>query len=346
MMGASSPLSPAKLSKHRTSASRKWLRRALAIWLSVLFLASPAAAHEIRPAALELTEQADGMVSVIWKQPVLSGRKLKMRPILPAQCAPPEQTQQEFAGTATIETWQTACRLDRGEIRIEGLEQTLTDVFVRLTFADGNEQTGVLRPASSVFALETEAGNSPASAYLRIGAEHILFGWDHLLFVLGLLLLTPLRQILWVITAFTAGHSLTLAITALGLFRLPSGPVELLIALSIFFLAVEVVRKRAGKTSLTIRQPWIVAVGFGLLHGLGFGSALADIGLPKDQEIWALLLFNLGVEIGQIMFVSAVLGGYGLMSLLPSDRQKWLARPALYLVGSLGAYYTMVRIFI
>jgi hypothetical protein len=323
-----------------------WLRPTLAIWLLALLMASPATAHEIRPAALELTEQADGMVAVIWKQPVLSGKKLRMRPILPAQCAPPEQTRQEFTGTATIESWQTACRLDRGEIRIEGLEQTLTDVFVRLKFADGNEQTRVLRPASTVFALETESGNSPAGAYLRIGAEHMLFGWDHLLFVLGLLLLTPVRKILWVISAFTAGHSLTLAITALGLLRLPSGPVELLIALSIFFLAVEVVRKRAGKTSLTIRQPWIVAAGFGLLHGLGFASALAAIGLPKGQEIWALLLFNLGVEIGQILFVAVVLGAYWLVSRLPIDRQNWLVRPALYLVGSLGAYYTMERIFI
>ena len=166
------------------------------------------------------------------------------------------------------------------------------------------------------------------------------------MFVLGLLLLTPVRRIFWVITAFTAGHSLTLAITALGLFRLPSGPVELLIALSIFFLAVEVVRKQAGKTSLTIRQPWIVAAAFGLLHGLGFAGALADIGLPKGQEIWALLLFNLGVEIGQILFVVAVLGTYWLIGRLPVDRQKLLARPALYLVGSLGAYYTMTRIFI
>lgn len=329
-----------------TSSGRRWVRQMLVIWLCGLFLFSPVAAHEIRPAALELTEQTDGSVAVVWKQPVLSGRKLRMRPVLPSQCAPPDQTQQEFTGTATIETWQTTCSLDRGEIRIEGLEQTLTDVFVRLRFADGREQTRVLRPASAAFSLQAKGGDSPASAYLRIGAEHMLFGWDHLLFVLGLLLLTPVRKILWVITAFTAGHSLTLAITALGLFRLPSGPVELLIALSIFFLAVEVVRKQAGKTSLTIRQPWIVAAGFGLLHGLGFAGALADIGLPKGQEIWALLLFNLGVEIGQILFVVAALSAYWLISRLPVDRQKWLAQPALYLVGSLGAYYTMTRIFI
>ncbi|MGB5484707.1 HupE/UreJ family protein [Parasphingorhabdus sp.] len=308
-------------------------------------MASPANAHEIRPAALELTEQADGNVSVIWKQPVLSGRKLRMRPILPDQCPAPEQTRQEYSGTATIESWQTACRLDRGEIRIEGLEQTLTDVFVRLKFADGREQTRVLRPANAAFSLKAQANSSPASAYLRIGAEHMLFGWDHLLFVLGLLLLTPLRQLLWVITAFTAGHSITLAVTAMGLFSLPSEPVELLIALSIFFLAIEAIRKRSGKTSLTIRQPWIIAASFGLLHGLGFAGALAEIGLPKGAEVWALLLFNLGLELGQILFVAAIIAAYGLIGRLPVDRQKYLVRPAVYLVGSLGAYYTMTRLF-
>ncbi|ASK88277.1 HupE/UreJ family protein [Sphingorhabdus sp. SMR4y] len=325
-------------------ANGGWLWQALAIGFCLIWLTRPAAAHEIRPAALELTEQADGTVDVIWKQPVLSGRKLRMRPVLPAQCAPPEQTQQQFSGTATIESWQTACRLDRGQVRIEGLERTLTDVFVRLTLADGRELTRVLRPATPAFSLQAQTGDSPASAYLRIGGEHMLLGWDHLLFVLGLLLLTPVRRIFWVITAFTAGHSLTLAITALGLLRLPGGPVELLIALSIFFLAVEVVRKQAGKTSLTIRQPWIVAAAFGLLHGLGFAGALADIGLPKGQEIWALLLFNLGVEIGQILFVAAALGAYWVIGRTPLDRQQWLARPALYLVGSLGAYYTLTRI--
>ncbi|MEO9600245.1 HupE/UreJ family protein [Parasphingorhabdus sp.] len=309
-------------------------------------MASPADAHEIRPAALELTEQADGNVAVIWKQPVLSGRKLKMRPVLPAQCAVPEQTQLDYVGTAILESWQATCRLDRGKIRIEGLEQTLTDVFVRLKFADGREQTRLLRPASAALSLDTEVNDSPAGAYLQIGAEHMLFGWDHLLFVLGLLLITPLRQLLWVITAFTAGHSVTLAITATGLVRLPSGPVELLIALSIFFLAIEAVRKQAGKTSLTIRHPWVIAIGFGLLHGLGFAGALADIGLPTGQEIWALLLFNLGLELGQLLFVAAILGGYWILGRLPLDRQKWLAQPALFLVGSLGAYYTMVRVFV
>ncbi|MEP2102605.1 MAG: HupE/UreJ family protein [Parasphingorhabdus sp.] len=309
------------------------------IWLN----AAAASAHEIRPAALELTEQPDGLVGVIWKQPILSGRKLKMRPILPDQCPPPAVTSQTISGDAIVESWQVQCKLNTGRITIEGLDRTLTDVFVRIRLLDGAETAHILRPASASFALGTTSG-SPASAYLRIGAEHMLFGWDHLLFVLGLLLLTATRQLLWVITAFTLGHSVTLAITALGLFTLPSEPVELLIALSIFFLAMEVVRKWNGKTSLTIRKPWLIALAFGLLHGLGFAGALADIGLPKGEEISALLLFNLGVEIGQIMFVALALTLLWCTRLVSVDRRKWIETPALYLVGGLGAFYTLSRI--
>ncbi len=303
-----------------------------------------ASAHEIRPAALELTEQSGGTVAVVWKQPILSGRKLKMRPILPDQCPEPETIDQVVSGDAIVESWQIPCRLDKGRVSIAGLDRTLTDVFVRLRTKDGTESTYVLRPASASFALGDPAG-SPTGAYLRIGAEHMLFGWDHLLFVLGLLLLTAPRQLLWVITAFTLGHSITLAITALGLFTLPSEPVELLIAVSIFFLAIEVVRKWAGKTSITIRRPWLIALGFGLLHGLGFAGALADIGLPKGEEIWALLLFNLGVEVGQILFVCLALAVLWLAGKISLDKRKWIEAPALYLVGGLGAFYTLSRIF-
>ena len=313
-------------------------------WTVIMWLcAITASAHEIRPAALELTEQSGGIVTVIWKQPILSGRKLKMRPVLPDQCPQPETSRQVISGDAIVESWQVSCRLDGGDISIEGLDCTLTDVFVRLRTASGEESTHILRPASPSFALGDPSG-SPVSAYLRIGADHMLFGWDHLLFVLGLLLLTAPRQLLWVITAFTVGHSVTLAITALGLFTLPSEPVELLIALSIFFLAVEVVRKWAGRTSLTIRKPWLIALAFGLLHGLGFAGALADIGLPKGDEIWALLLFNLGVEFGQILFVVLALGLLWLVRRISIDQRKWIETPALYVVGGLGAFYTLTRI--
>lgn len=312
-------------------------------WL-VLFAASEtASAHEIRPAALQLTETVDGAVDVEWKQPVLSGRKLKMRPVLPDQCPEPETSRQVLTGAAVVETWSVRCRLGSGVLKIEGLDQTLTDVFVRILRADGTERTDLLRPASASLRLG-EAGGSPAASYLLIGAEHMLFGWDHLLFVLGLLLLTPVRQLLWVITAFTIGHSITLAIVALGLFTLPGEPVELLIALSILFLAIEVVRKWRGETSVTIRRPWLIALAFGLLHGLGFAGALSEIGLPEGAEILALLLFNLGVELGQILFVGLVLAAIWLLRKMSIDQRKWVEVPAVYLVGGLGAFYMMTRI--
>ena len=221
---------------------------ALFIWLCGI----SANAHEIRPAALELTEQSGGTVAVVWKQPILSGRKLKMRPVLPDQCPAPETTRQVISGDAIVERWQVSCQLDKGRIMIEGLDRTLTDVFVRLSTADGEEDYRIFC-ARPVRLLPWAIPVDPLLAPICKSVQSICcFGWDHLLFVLGLLLLTPVRKLLWVITAFTLGHSITLAITALGLFSLPSKPVELLIALSIFFLAVEVVRKWAGKTSLTI----------------------------------------------------------------------------------------------
>ncbi|MEP3225456.1 MAG: HupE/UreJ family protein [Parasphingorhabdus sp.] len=314
-------------------------------WVALTTLtAMPVYAHEIRPAALELVQEVDGTVSVLWKQPILSGRKLKMRPVLPAQCRAPAQTEQIISGNVVAERWNTRCSLDRGYIAIEGLDRTLTDVFVRIRTGDGAETTHILRPASPQLDLG-EKRDSSAAAYLFIGTQHMLLGWDHLLFLLGLLLLTPIRQLLWVVTAFTLGHSITLAITAFGYLALPSEPVELLIALSIFFLAIEVVRKWSGKTSITIRQPWLVALAFGLLHGLGFAGALADIGLPKDQELWALLLFNLGVELGQLLFVALLLLVMWLASRSGLEQRKWLEWPAVYAVGILGAFFTLTRIF-
>lgn len=315
----------------------------IAFLVATIFVHHAARAHEIRPAALTLQEKADGLVMAEWKQPILAGRKLKMRPVLPEQCPSAQTTRQTVTGNAVVESWTSRCVLDKGTVSVEGLDQTLTDVFVQIEYANGERRTEILRPASTSFQLE-QSQSSPAAAYLRIGAEHMLFGWDHLLFVLGLLLLTPIRQLLWVITAFTLGHSVTLAIVALGLFTLPGGPVELLIALSILFLAIEVVRKTQGKTSITIRKPWLVALAFGLLHGLGFAGALSEIGLPDGAELLALLLFNLGVELGQILFVALLLLVIWCLRKTSIDQMKWVQRPAVYLIGGLGAFYTLTRI--
>lgn len=312
--------------------------------LVALLASAPLFAHEVRPAALEISQDKEDILSIEWKLPITDGKKLKLFPILPDQCKLPDDSEQKIIGTVIVESWKSQCALDSGTIRIDGLDRTLTDVFVRIKKADQDEKIFILRPTNPVLNLAGAQG-AGLSEYLGIGVEHMIFGWDHLLFVLALLLIVTRRQILWVITAFTVGHSITLGITALGLLSLPSGPIELLIALSIFFLAIEAMRKNSGKSSITIRYPWVVSAAFGLLHGLGFAGALAEIGLPSGQELWALALFNIGIELGQIIFIIAT-----ALLLMLIRRISWLNEDIIkltliYAVGALGAYYTFTRIF-
>src|SRR5262249_38093978 len=200
--------------------------------------------------------------------------------------------------------------LEGKTLAVAGLEETVTDVLVRIQHADGRPETHLLRPAApSVTLGAATSGAGRALAYLRIGVEHILLGADHLLFVLGLLLIVGNRWMLVkTITSFTVAHSITLAIATLGYARAPLPPLNAAIALSILFLGPEIVRNWRGETSFTIRHPWVVAFAFGLLHGFGFASGLAAMGLPKAELPLALLLFNLGVEIGQLVFVFLILG--------------------------------------
>lgn len=307
-----------------------------------------AQAHEVRPAALEIEQSADNSIDVTWKLPITNGQKLRLFPILPKQCKLPESSEQNIIDGIIVETWQSKCALDSGSISISGLENVLTDVFVRIKRPNQDELISILRPSDNILDL-SQAQGAPFGEYIGIGAQHMLFGWDHLLFVLALLLIVSRRQILWVISAFTIGHSITLGVTALGLISLPSGPVELLIALSIFFLGIEAMRKLNGGSSLTIEYPWAVAAAFGLLHGLGFAGALSDIGLPKGQEIWALALFNIGIELGQILFITAAAIFYWLLCKWPFFTQKITERRfnmiLIYSIAALGAYFTLTRIF-
>jgi len=179
--------------------------------------------------------------------------------------------------------------------------------------------------------------------YLWFGIEHILGGWDHLLFVLGLLLIVRDRWLLLkTITAFTVAHSLTLLVATFRLADIPSGLVETAVALSILFLGPEIVRRWRGETSFTIRFPWVVAFGFGLLHGLAFAGDLAEMGLPRQELVWALLLFNLGVEIGQLAFVAAVLGLWWTARSLRIP--LWLEQFPSYVIGTIGAFWTIERV--
>jgi hydrogenase/urease accessory protein HupE len=230
-------------------------------------------------------------------------------------------------------------------IRFAGLEDTITSVLVRVFHRSGVEETHLVHPVAPFVTIRGTAGwTERAQSYLLLGVEHIIRGADHLLFVLGLLLIITDRwTLLKTVTAFTVAHSITLAAATLGYVSVPEPPLNAAIALSVLFLGPEIVRSWRGQTSLTIRKPWLVAFAFGLLHGLGFASGLTVTGLPHGEIPLALLLFNAGVEVGQVGFVVL------LLLLGRSFRQMeihwpvWVARAPGYLVGSLGAFWAIQR---
>lgn len=314
---------------------------ALLIWVIVAW---PASAHEIRPALLQLEEQSEAVFQVRWKQPIADGRRLALEPDLPADCTVQGEQNVQLVEAAVVATWQVSCALNSGTIAITGLDRTLTDVFVEVYYLDGTTKRGIIRPEESGMDLSSGEYEGAVSTYLRLGVEHILSGPDHLLFVAGLLLLARLRQLFFVITAFTLAHSLTLALTSLGWVSLAAAPVELMIAVSILLLAVEAVRVMDGKGSFTAERPWVVSFGFGLLHGFGFAGALADIGLPKGAELWALLYFNIGVEVGQILFVCGLLAIGWLLAKIAGKHLSGARRLLAYGVGISGAFWVLERL--
>lgn len=305
-------------------------------------------AHEIRPAYLELRQTGPETYGVLWKMPGQGdNRRLGLYVELPAGCTNVTEPRVSFVNNAFTERWavKRTGGLTGGTIRIAGLSATMTDVLVRLERLDGSTQVTRLTPAEPSFVVEATPDRwRVAGTYLRLGTDHILMGVDHLLFVLGLLLIVGNRWMLVkTITAFTIAHSLTLAIATLGYASAPLPPLNAAIALSILFLGPEIVRIWRGETSLTIRYPWVVAFAFGLLHGFGFASGLKATGLPQTDIAWALLLFNAGVEIGQLFFVFLILAMARSYRQLEIRWPRWaLALPG-YTVGTLGAYWTIQR---
>lgn len=321
--------------------------RAFALLALGLLGAAAAVAHEVRPGLLELREQGDGRFSMLWKQPAGGEVEIRIAPVFPESCALVTRDRQQVAPGALISRGTLVCEGGLGgkSISIAGLETTITDVLVRVHHADGRLETHMLKPASPSVELGAVTTTVQlAGSYLRLGFEHILLGVDHLLFVLGLLLIVADRwTLVKTITAFTVAHSITLAIATLGYASAPAVPLNLLIALSILFLGPEVVRAWRGETSFTIRHPWVVAFAFGLLHGFGFASGLTTTGLPPDEIPFALLMFNIGVEAGQLAFVFLVVA---LERAFRALQIQW-SRPVTllpgYVVGSLGAYWTLQR---
>jgi hydrogenase/urease accessory protein HupE len=247
-----------------------------------------------------------------------------------------------------VQTWRVRAinGLADKEVQVVGLENTLSDALLRAEFADGRSFVQRLTPASPrVIVPAAPTSSQVAVTYLKLGVEHILLGFDHLLFVLGLMLLTAdLRRLIAAVTAFTAAHSITLALAALGFVHVPGAPVEATIALSLAFVAAEIIRDRHGQAGLAARAPWLVAFAFGLLHGFGFAGALSEIGMPAGHIPAALLFFNVGVEVGQLLFVAAVMAAWKGVVAARLPLPRWAALAPPYLIGSLAMFWVFQRV--
>jgi len=305
-------------------------------------------AHESRPAFLQIREVGPKQYDVLWRTPVNAGMPLPVLLQMPEGSRDRADPLIQRLSDSTIERRRIA--LDEGDIagrRIDfvGLQATITDVLVRMSWLDGREVTEIIKPARPWIELsDNQTIWQVAKTYASLGIEHILLGMDHLLFVVGLMIIVrTASSLLKTITAFTVAHSITLALATLGYVSISTGPLNAAIALSILFLGVEIVRFWRGQTSFTLRQPWIVAFAFGLLHGFGFASGLVTTGLPKGDIPLALFFFNVGVEIGQLAFVLLILMLHRALRLLQFDLSGWARYAPGYIVGSLGAYWTIER---
>jgi hypothetical protein len=326
------------------------MRRSL-IFILVLIGSCPmtAFAHEVRPAYLQLHQTGAHTYDVFWKVPAVGDMmRLSLYVQLPHACSNLNQPHGFFANNAYTEQWSVDCRegLADSTIRIEGLTATLTDVLVRVEHLDGSSQVTRVMSSSPSFVVEAMPSRfEVARTYLVLGIEHILTGVDHLLFVSGLLLLVSgIRRLLFTVSAFTLSHTVTLTLATLGFVHVPPAPVEAVIALSILFVAWEVLRKDTNSTGLAQRKPWLVAFSFGLLHGLGFAGGLSAAGLPTAHIPLALGFFSAGVEVGHFSFVASALLIIAALRRRMFRLPSWSGRIAPYAIGSCASFWLISRL--
>lgn len=318
-----------------------------AIFVAFLGLVAPAAAHEVRPAYLQIDQTSADHYTVLWKTPLLSGMPLPVVLKFPDNVTHVQEPLERPLPGSILQKRIIAAPDGMAGAKIEfvGLQATITDVLVRMSWLDGKKVSAIIRPSQPWYVVPVDqSGWSVAWEYLKLGVRHILFGLDHLLFVASLMLIVgDWRILVRTITAFTLAHSITLALATFGLVTLPGPPVEALVALSILLVAAEALRMERGEKSLTITWPWVVAFGFGLLHGFGFAGAMIELGLPKQDVPLALLFFNVGVEAGQLMFIAAILAVAHSAALIFT-----LGRPvriaAAYGIGTVAAFWTVDRL--
>lgn len=322
--------------------------RLLMILVAVLW-SGMVAAHEVRPALLRITEQPGGRFDILWKRPAQALLTEHLVPHISGGLLEGPPTTVDASQDFEMYTWRNLDPgpggLDGRTLEIEGLQRTITDVLVSTTRLDGASSETILRPQNPSLVLQLGTAGLAVPAYLRLGIEHILTGVDHLSFVLGLMLLVRgWPMLIKTVTAFTAAHSITLALSALHVISVRPALIEALVALSILFVAVEVVHSFRGRHGLTQRYPWLIAFVFGLLHGCAFAGALAEIGLPPNAIAASLFLFNVGVELGQLMFVGVVLGIAFSLSKLPNGVPAWVRWVPPYAIGSLAAFWFIDRL--
>ncbi len=326
-------------------------RSVLVAVLALLAFVSNAAAHEIRPAYLQIDEIGANRYKVVWRTPLLSGMRLPITLRFPDSVrnvtTPAERDLPDsLIETRVVETMDGS--LVGKRVDFVGLQATITDVLVRVHLLDGSVTTMMVHPSQPWAEIATRPERTDvAKTFVVHGVEHILFGYDHLLFVLALMFIArSWRALLLTVTAFTAAHSITLTLATLGFVHVPGPPVEAAIAFSILLLACEIIRIQNGQSSITAERPWVVAFAFGLLHGLGFAGALSALALPAGDIPLALLFFNLGVEVGQLMFITVVIGLIAVVRL--ARYPSWLGRHAFttatYAIGAVAAFWFVERV--
>lgn len=328
------------------------MHRLLPLFFLFSFLV-PAHAHEVRPGYIEITEVARDSFDIVWKQPVRSAGAnavagLGLRPVFPENCARLGDSRMRRLPGALVEKFSLTC--DGGlfgqSVGVEGLQRTITDVLVQLALIDGGRYS--LRLTADAPVQTFSGGGTFLMAYFGLGVEHLVFGLDHILFVLGLVLLVQgWRSLIYVITAFTLAHSLTLGLSMLGRISAPSAVVEAIIALSILFVAIELLQPPEKRSALAARYPQAMAFGFGLLHGFGFAGVLGEIGLPRDVELAALALFNIGLEVGQLLVVAAMVLFMRFVKPALLAHEKWapaLQQVPIIAIGGISVYWLLDRL--
>ena len=312
-----------------------------------MLCATPVRADELRPGYLEFTQKTQTMWKLVWKAPFKTGITAATQPVLPQGCLVQGTPARERLGNALLTTATVNCARSVSDqyIGLADLGNSQTDILVRVAPLGRRVQAMRLTAAQPLAQIKAKPARwQVARTYFTTGVGHILFGYDHLLFVVSLvLLLSSIWTIAKAVTAFTLAHSITLIGTTLGLIGLPQAPVESVIALSIMFLAVEIVKKEPDKPRLSERVPWVVAFLFGLLHGFGFAGALKEIGLPESDIATALLTFNLGVEAGQLLIVAATLTTLRIMRFLPKSLYMKALRTVSYAIGTIASFWFLER---